>query len=214
MNKSASALNLYLVTDSAMCADKGLIDTVCAAIDGGVTMVQLRDKTASDAKLYDIACALKDAIDGRVPLVINDRVDIAKKAKLDGAHIGQGDLSVAQAREILGPDAWLGLSINNQQQLDQAHAQYLDLLDYFGMGPVFSTQTKKDHAGPIGIEGLQRLSQASQLPTVAIGGINLTNAKDVYHTGCDGIAVVSAICATQNPKQAAEALIACQQGAK
>lgn len=203
-----SAMSLYLVTDAAMTADYGLIQTVCDAIDGGVTMVQLRDKQASDDTLYQTACALKEAINGRVPLVINDRVRIAKKAKLDGAHIGQGDLSVDEARDILGKDAWLGLSINTESELKAAHEQHLSQLDYFGLGPVFATNTKPNHAGPIGLEGLAHLAQLSQLPTVAIGGINLTNAHNVYQTGCDGIAVVSAICAAIDPKQAAQQLIA------
>lgn len=207
-NKPADALSLYLVTDSALCADKGLIETVLAAIDGGVTLVQLRDKHASDEALYTTACELKEAIAGRVPLVINDKVQIAHKAKLDGAHIGQGDLSVEQARNILGHDAWLGLSINTLAQLQQTHHHHLDLLDYVGLGPVFATATKQDHAEPIGLEGLSTLSKASVLPTVAIGGINHANARQVYQTGCHGIAVVSAICAADDPKQAAELLIA------
>lgn len=209
-NKSADALALYLVTDSRLTAQRGLIETVMAAIDGGVTLVQLRDKHASDDSLYRQACALKEAINGRVPLVINDRVLIAKKAKLDGAHIGQGDLSVIEARQILGPEAWLGLSINNMAELNNAHNQDLAQLDYFGMGPVFATRTKPDHSAPIGVEGLKQLSQASQLPTVGIGGIQLNNAKDVYQTGCDGIAVVSAICAAADPKQASADLLACR----
>lgn len=210
LTKPASALNLYLVTDSVMCANRGLIETVSAAIEGGVTMVQLRDKHANDEDLYKLACELKEAINGRVPLVINDRVKIAKKAKLDGAHIGQGDLGVTEARDILGSDAWLGLSINNIDELEHAHINHLTELSYFGIGPVFATKTKPNHSTPLGIDGLKFLSQASQLPTVAIGGIHLNNAHDVYATGCDGIAVVSAICAAANPKQAATALLTCR----
>ena len=144
---------------------------------------------------------------------INDKVIIAKKANLDGAHIGQGDLSVSEARQILGPEAWLGLSINTLAQLEHAHNNHLSELDYFGLGPVFATSTKPDHASPIGIKGLNVLAQASHLPTVAIGGINLTNAPQVYDTSCDGIAVVSAICAAENPKLAAQLLLAEHKGA-
>ncbi|WP_296403226.1 thiamine phosphate synthase [Psychrobacter sp.] len=205
--KPASALQLYLVTDSALCAKNGLIETVLAAIDGGVSMVQLRDKHASDEVIYRTACELKEAINGCVPLVINDRVEIAKLAKLDGAHIGQGDLSVLQAREILGPEAWLGLSINTLSELEIAHANHLGMLDYFGLGPVFTTNTKPDHASPIGIQGLDNLAKFSKLPTVAIGGINQDNAEQVYQTSCNGIAVVSAICGSDNPKLAAQNLL-------
>lgn len=213
LEKEGSSLKLYLVTDSIMCQRLGLIETVCKAIEGGVSFVQLRDKQANDDQLYKIACELKEAIAGRVPLIINDRVTIAKKANLDGAHIGQGDLSVSEARQILGPEAWLGLSINTLTQLEHAHNNHLSELDYFGLGPVFATSTKPDHASPIGIEGLNVLAQASHLPTVAIGGINLTNAPQVYDTSCDGIAVVSAICAAENPKLAAQLLLAEHKGA-
>ncbi len=207
MDKSGSALKLYLVTDSVMCQQLGLIETVCAAIEGGVSFVQLRDKQADDKHLYQLACELKEAVAGRVPLVINDRVHIAKKANLDGAHIGQGDISVTEARQILGPDAWLGLSINTLSQLQQAHQHHLDQLDYFGLGPVFATNTKPNHARPLGISGLDNLAQASLLPSVAIGGIHLDNACQVYQTHCDGIAVVSAICGANDPKLAAQNLL-------
>ena len=209
-SKSSEALRLYLVTDSAMCTEYGLIDTVCAAIDGGVTMVQLRDKQANDDELYNTACALKEAIAGRVPLVINDRVAIAKKAQLDGVHLGQGDMSISKARAILGADVWLGLSINTLDELCIAHAQHLSHLDYVGIGPVFATATKANHADPIGIKGLGALVAQSQLPTVAIGGIGQDNAADVYTTGCDGIAVVSAICKAADPKAAAKTLLGAQ----
>lgn len=206
-DKNGSALKLYLVTDSLMCQKLGLVQTVCEAIEGGVSFVQLRDKKADDDELYQIACELKEAIAGRVPLVINDKVHIAKKAKLDGAHIGQGDLSVTEARQILGPDAWLGLSINTLSQLQHAHNNHLDQLNYFGLGPVFATHTKPDHASPLGLSGLDDLAKASLLPTVAIGGIQLDNARQVYQTHCDGIAVVSAICAADDPKLAAQNLL-------
>lgn len=206
-DKNGSALKLYLVTDSLMCQKLGLVQTVCEAIEGGVSFVQLRDKKADDDELYQIACELKEAIAGRVPLVINDKVHIAKKAKLDGAHIGQGDLSVTEARQILGPDAWLGLSINTLSQLQHAHNNHLNQLNYFGLGPVFATHTKPDHASPLGLSGLDDLAKASLLPTVAIGGIQLDNARQVYQTHCDGIAVVSAICAADDPKLAAQNLL-------
>ncbi len=206
LDKPSSALSLYLVTDAAMCSERGLIETVLAAIDGGVTMVQLRDKQANDDELYQTVCALKEAIARRVPLVLNDRIQIAKKAKVDGVHLGQDDMSITEARLLLGADVWLGLSINTMEELQSAHANYLTQLDYFGIGPVFATMTKRNHATPIGIEGLSKLVAASQLPTVAIGGIDQSNAAQIYGSGCDGIAVVSAICKAQDPKTAAKTL--------
>ncbi|WP_019672747.1 thiamine phosphate synthase [Psychrobacter lutiphocae] len=205
-NQLAASLSLYLVTDSKMCTQRGLNETVCAAINGGVSFVQLRDKYADDEQLYHMACSLKEAIAGRVPLVINDRVLIAKKAGVDGAHIGQTDGKVNEARAILGPDAILGLTINNLQQLQQAQTNYLQQLSYFGIGPVFATNTKKNHSQPLGVAGIQALVAASKLPTVAIGGIQLDNAHSVFRTGCSGIAVVSAICGAKDPASAATAL--------
>lgn len=202
--KTLKQLQLYLVTDESMCTEKGLIETVLEAIDGGVTLVQLRDKQASDKALYHKACALHEAIAGRVPLLLNDRVKIAKKAGLEGAHIGQSDGTVEQARVILGNDAWLGLSVTNPQQL---RALNPEKLDYIGIGPVFATKTKANHAPPIGIEGIRTLCTQSPLPTVAIGGVKSEQASALAQTGVNGICVVSAICATDNPKLAAQTLL-------
>lgn len=202
--KEPKQLQLYLVTDEAMYAEKGLIETVLDAIDGGVSMVQLRDKNASDRQLYHKACALHEAINGRVPLLLNDRVKIAKKANLEGAHIGQSDGTIEQARAILGADAWLGLSVTNIQQLQAVNP---NKLDYIGLGPVFATNTKKNHATPIGIEGVKALSEQSPVPNVAIGGVKSEHAGALAQTGVNGICVVSAICAADDPKYAAQALL-------
>ncbi len=201
--KSSKQLALYLVTDPIMCAQRGLVDTVLQAIEGGVTLVQLRDKYASDDELYHIACELKEAVDGRVPLLMNDHVQLAKKAGLDGAHIGQSDMSVTQARQILGDDAWLGLSVNT---LAEAMALDSAKIDYLGLGPVFATATKQNHAPPIGIQGVAQLAKCSHLPNVAIGGIKAEHAPALKQTGIVGICAVSAICAASQPKQAAQAL--------
>lgn len=204
LTKKPEQLALYLVTDESMCSEKGLIETVLDAIDGGVSMVQLRDKQASDDELYHKACALHEAIDGRVPLLLNDRVNIAKKAKLEGAHIGQSDGSVDEARAMLGNEAWLGLSVTNTSQLKNLDSKKLD---YIGIGPVFATQTKKNHAPPIGIDGVKTLFAQSPLPAVAIGGIKAEHAQGLAQTGITGICVVSAICAADNPKLAAQTLL-------
>lgn len=204
LSKKPEHLSLYLVTDEPMCSEKGLIQTVLDAIEGGVSMVQLRDKQATDDELYHKACALHEAIDGRVPLLLNDRVNIAKKANLEGAHIGQSDGSVDEARAMLGDDAWLGLSINNLQEL-QAISPHK--LDYLGLGPVFATQTKTNHASPIGIEGVRHLCAQSSQPCVAIGGIKAEHTQGLAQTGIAGICVVSAICAADNPKLAAQTLL-------
>ncbi|WP_136255802.1 thiamine phosphate synthase [Onishia niordana] len=196
-------LSLYLVTDTRLCAGTGIIDTVLAAVRGGVTMVQLRDKEASDTELIAQAQTLMKALRGSgVPLIINDRLEVALAAKADGLHIGQGDGDVSEARRKLGPDAILGLSVENRTQLRALNKQELD---YIGLGPVFATTSKQDHALPLGVEGLTELVTASPLPTVAIGGLKVEHAEAILATGADGLAVISAICGQVDPQAAARA---------
>lgn len=199
-------LSLYLVTDPGLCADRGLVDTVVAAVRGGVTLVQLRDKQASTAELIDQARRLKAALAGSgVPLIINDRLEVALAAGADGLHLGQDDGDVAAARAALGERAILGLSV-------QTHGQLARLdpgpLDYLGLGPVFATPTKHDHARPLGFDGLAALVAASPLPTVAIGGLTAAHAAAVRSAGADGLAVISAICGQPDPEAAARAFFA------
>jgi thiamine-phosphate diphosphorylase len=150
-----------------------------------------------------MALALKEALVGTaVPLVINDDVVAAVAADVDGAHIGQGDISVAQARALLGPDKILGLSCETSQAVQAADPA---LVDYLGLGPVFGTATKTDHAQPIGFDGLARLVALSPLPNVAIGGLKSIHVCDVRESGADGMAVVSAICGQADPAAAARA---------
>ena len=196
-------LSLYLVTDAALCAKTGLIDTVVAAVRGGVTMVQLRDKTASDAELIAQARQLMTALHGTgVPLIINDRLNVAIAAEADGLHIGQGDGDVSEARRQLRADAILGLSVENSTQLAALDPEGLD---YIGIGPVFATASKQDHAPPLGLEGLSELVASSPLPSVAIGGLNASHAEAIRQSGANGLAVISAICGQPDPQAAAAA---------
>ena len=196
-------LRLYLVTDPQLCAQIGVVETVRRAVAGGVTMVQLRDKHATTAQRTDLAVALKTALDGTgVPLVINDDVVAAVAADADGAHIGQGDISTAQARAMLGPDKILGLSCEMPQTVRDVDPL---LLDYLGLGPVFGTATKTDHAQPTGFDGLAQLVALSPLPNVAIGGLKADHLGGVLASGADGMAVVSAICGQADPQAAARA---------
>lgn len=196
-------LSLYLVTDPGLCETRGLVETVMAAVRGGVTLVQLRDKHASDAELVPVARRLKTALAGSgVPLVINDRLEVALASGADGLHIGQDDGEVADARAALGPDALLGLSVQTREQLARLDPSRLD---YLGLGPVFATPSKHDHAAPLGFAGLAELVAASPLPTVAIGGLKAEHARDVYRAGAKGLAVISAICGTPDPEAAARA---------
>ncbi|MBF08095.1 MAG: thiamine phosphate synthase [Cobetia sp.] len=199
-------LSLYLVTDPALCAERGLEATVMAAVRGGVSVVQLRDKHASDEEMIAQAIRLKALLDEyEVPLIINDRIEVALASGADGLHIGQSDGDPVEARRRLGEDALIGLSV---QTLEQLKAVDVERIDYLGLGPVYATPTKPDHAAPLGIEGLTQLVRSSPLPTVAIGGISLANAGEVMTSGTDGLAVVSALCSAEDPAAAAQQYLA------
>jgi thiamine-phosphate pyrophosphorylase len=203
MTALKTRLRLYLVTDAVLCTTPDLVTTVRLAVANGVTMVQLREKTATTAQRVQMALALKEALAGTgVPLVVNDDVAAAVAADVDGAHIGQGDMSIAQARALLGPDKILGLSCETSQAVQAADPA---LVDYLGLGPVFGTATKTDHAQPIGLDGLAQLVALSPLPNVAIGGMKATHIGDVHKSGADGMAVVSAICGQADPAAATRA---------
>lgn len=201
----ARQLSVYLVTDPALCAAYGLERTVIDAVQGGATLIQLRDKHASDSELIDIATRLKKALaSSGVPLVVNDRVAVAEASGADGVHLGQDDGDVADARRRLGDAAIIGLSVQNVEQL---HTLDTTPLDYLGLGPVFATATKSDHAAPLGFGGLNHLIAASPLPNVAIGGLKAEHAAQVRQTGSDGIAVISAICGQPDPQAATQELV-------
>ncbi|WP_163577297.1 thiamine phosphate synthase [Halomonas faecis] len=196
-------LSLYLVTDPRLCTERGLVETVVAAVRGGVTLVQLRDKHASDGVLIDQARRLKAALAGsKVPLIVNDRLAVAVESGADGLHIGQDDGDVAEARAALGEAAILGLSVQTHEQMARVDA---DRLDYLGLGPVFATPSKHDHAEPLGFAGLASLVAASPLPAVAIGGLKAEHATAVRDVGAQGAAVVSAICGQPDPEATARA---------
>jgi thiamine-phosphate pyrophosphorylase len=197
-------LALYLVTDPGLCAARGLLATVLAAVAGGAGVVQLRDKAADDAELTRLARALKAALAPvGVPLVVNDRVGVAVAAGADGLHIGQQDGDLHAARAAIGPEMLLGLSIENAAQasgIDPA------AVDYIGAGPVFDTGTKPDAAPALGLAGLAAVCRAAPVPAVAIGGIGPGNARAAVEAGAAGVAVVSAICAADDPRSAAARL--------
>ncbi len=197
-------LSLYLVTDPTLCGDRGVVDTVRRAVDGGVRIVQLRDKTASDAETAEQLLALSQAIDGRALLVVNDRLDAAiaaraRGARVDGVHLGQGDASVLRAREVLGPDALIGLTANSAAHLDAVLALPDGTVDYLGVGVIRPTSTKPDHPEPLGVEGFRDFVTRSPLPCVAIGGVGIDDTEALRDAGSAGLAVVSALCAADDP---------------
>jgi thiamine-phosphate pyrophosphorylase len=200
----SDCLRVYLVTDSALSKGRPLTDVVKAAVEGGVSCVQLREKTMSTRDFLDLALAIKQVLlPYRVPLVINDRIDVALACGAEGVHLGQSDLPVAHARQLLPARVFIGWSVENMDHVQQA-AQLP--VDYLGVSPVFATPTKTDTQAPWGLDGLRRVKHMTSLPLVAIGGINAGNALPVLQAGAEGLAVVSAICSADNPQQAAAQL--------
>ena len=201
--KHLDALRLHLVTDSALCGERGVLSVVEAAVRGGVSCVQLREKTLGTRAFVERARALKTRLGPLgVPLVINDRVDVALACGADGIHVGQCDMAPADVRRLL-PHALVGLSIETLEQLERAE---LEAVDYYGVSPVFPTSTKADAAAAVGLEGLMAMRARTRRPLVAIGGIAPANAQAVVAAGADGLAVVSALCAAADPAAVAREL--------
>ena len=197
-------LSLYLVTDRSLLRGKDLLWTVEQAVLGGVSIVQLREKDTSSKEFYQLALSLKKILDRyKIPLIINDRLDIALAVDASGVHLGQSDLPCSTARQLLGKDKIIGLSIENSAQCQELQASSID---YIGYSPVFATTTKDDTASPLGLQGVAQIATQVDLPGVAIGGIDAHNAGDVIKAGAKGIAVVSAIIASDDPQTAAREL--------
>jgi thiamine-phosphate pyrophosphorylase len=179
---------------------------VLAAVDGGAGTVQLREKDISTRAFVEHARMLREVLAARgVPLIINDRVDIALASGADGVHVGQDDMSYPDARRLLGPDAVIGLSVETMD--DVLRAEQFDV-DYLGVSPVFASTTKTDTRGVWGIDGLAEVRRRSRHQLVAIGGLHAGNAGDVVAAGADAVAVVSAVCAAPDPRAAAAELVA------
>jgi len=188
---------VYLVTDRGLLNNHSLEEVVSAAVKAGVCCVQLREKDISTRDFLDIAKRLKKLMTPYdVPLVINDRVDIAMAVDADGIHIGMSDMPYETARAMMKPDAIIGLSVETWDDVEEA--QKLDV-DYIGVSPVFATPTKTDTKTPWELEGLSKIKSFSKHPLVAIGGINLSNIESVLKAGADSVAVVSAICSADDP---------------
>lgn len=198
-------LRLYLVTDRPLSLGRDIDWIVEEAVKGGATMVQLREKDCSTREFIELAAKLKETLKPLgVPLLINDRIDVALAIDADGVHIGQSDMPYETARKLLGPEKIIGLSVENMDDIRVANG--LDV-DYVGISPVYSTHTKTDTAAPFGLDGLREAVKLSVHPTVAIGGMNMKTAKDVMACGTDGIAVVSAIVSADSPCEAARNLL-------
>ncbi len=197
-------LSLYLVTDSDMIGDRQLPVVVQSAVSGGVTCVQLREKNAATRKFISLAEQLLAVLhDTDVPLIINDRVDIALAVGAHGVHLGQCDMPYEIARKLLGNKAIIGVSVNTMNDVIKMNDADVN---YIAVGPVFPTSTKLDTSEEWGLEGLAQARRNTHHHILAIGGITKHNVCEVMRNGADGIAVVSAICNTESPHDAARDL--------
>ncbi|WP_407422595.1 thiamine phosphate synthase [Methanobrevibacter sp.] len=196
-------LSLYLVTDNSDDVEK-FLNTIEEAIKGGVTVVQIREKTADTLDFYRLSLKVKEITTKyKVPLIINDRVDIALAIDADGVHVGQSDMPCDVTRKLIGPNKILGVSAATIPEARKAEA---DGADYIGTGAVFPTATKDD-APKVTKEELAEIVKSINIPVVAIGGINLDNACELTDTGIAGLSVVSAIMSSDNPKKSSEELL-------
>ncbi len=196
--------SLYLVTDRGLARGRSTLEIVSAAVKAGATVVQLREKDCSTREFVEEALNIKGFLKTRdVPLIINDRLDVAQAVKADGVHLGQSDMPLTIAREILGDSMIIGISAESLQEAIEAEKGGAD---YLGVSPIYATPTKTDTALPLGLKGLRAIRKAVKLPLVGIGGLNRNNAADVIRSGADGVAVVSAIVAAADPETAASEL--------
>lgn len=204
MSRMAPDWRLYLVTDRAMCGMRPVEEVVAAAIRGGVSLVQVREKQLSTRDFIAVARRIRAVTRAAgVPMLINDRVDVALAVGADGVHVGQSDMPPADARRLMGPDALVGLSVETLQDLAASEAEDVD---YLGVSPIYCTPTKAELTRAWGLDGLRAVRAMTKRPLVAIGGIHACNASEIIGAGADGVAVVSAICGATDPEKAAREL--------
>ena len=204
--------SLYLVTDRELAGDRPILEIVKAAVQGGVTCVQLREKDCSTLDFIDQALAIKNFLKARgVTLIINDRVDVALAIEADGVHLGQTDMPLNIAQKIIGDSMIIGISA---ESLEDAVEAEKGGADYLGVSPIYATPTKTDTAPPLGLDGLRTIRAAVRLPLVGIGGLNRDNSAAVIENGGDGVAVVSAIVAADDPAAAADEIKQIIDGAR
>lgn len=197
--------SLYLVTDRILVGPKDFLLSIRKSLEGGVTLLQLREKEANSREFYEIGVKVKElAAEFRVPLIINDRVDLALALDADGVHVGQQDLPLEIVRNMIGPHKILGYSVANLEEALQGERMGAD---YLGAGPVFPTGSKKDASAAIGLTTLKEIKAGISLPVVGIGGIGAANLREVKEAGIDGVSVISAILSQEDPYAAAKGLI-------
>jgi len=202
---SPARWRLYVITDERVSRGRSHLQVAEAAILGGADVLQLRDKESSSGRLFQVAMQLRKLTrEAKVPLIVNDRLDIALAADADGVHVGQADLPASVARGIMGPGMILGVSA---ETVAEAMAAQEDGADYLGVGPVFEARGTKPDAGlPLGLDLIAEIRRRCRLPIVAIGGINAENARKVREAGADAAAVISAVASADDIARAARRL--------
>ena len=196
---------VYLVTDRAFSRGRSTLEIVRAASKGGVSAVQLREKDLDTRAFYEEGLKIRDILrSSRVPLIINDRIDLALALDAEGVHLGQEDMPIKVARKILGPDRIIGISVNTPGQID---SERVSMANYLAISPVFFTSTKSDITEPWGLEGVRKARAMTDLPLVAIGSIKKENTAEVVAAGADCVAVVTAIVSADDPEQATRELL-------
>jgi thiamine-phosphate pyrophosphorylase len=197
-------LLLYLCTDRVLSMGRPILQAVEDALEGGVTMVQLREKDASAREFYEIALKVRALTKSRrIPLVINDRLDIALATGADGLHIGQSDLPLPDARRLAGKALFIGVSVSSPEEAARAEAEGAD---YLGAGAVYPTGSKADAGDAIGLERFRLICSAVKIPVVGIGGVNAENAEALMRAGAAGISVISALLSQSDIREAARCL--------
>jgi thiamine-phosphate pyrophosphorylase len=197
--------DVYLVTDRSLSRGRTTLEIVEAAVRGGVSVVQLREKDLETRDFYREGLAIRDCLKAAgVPLIINDRIDVALALDADGVHLGRSDMPADVARRLLGPDKIIGLSVNEPGHMVE---DAVSLVSYLAISPVFFTATKTDITTPWGLEGLRKARTITDLPLVAIGSIRRDNTREVIQAGADSVAVVSAIVGVEDPEQATRVLV-------
>jgi len=196
--------SVYVITDRRVAGERDILDVVRAAIRGGATVIQLREKEATTREMIRLGEALHEITrQAGIPLIVNDRVDVALAIDAEGVHVGQDDMPAAVARRLIGPDKILGVSAETVAQALEAQR---DGADYLGVGDVYGTPTKPNAGPPIGVEGLAEIARAVSIPVVGIGGITPENAAAVIDAGAVGVAVISAVVGAADPEAAARRL--------
>lgn len=195
-------LDVYVITDPVV-SKLSHVQQARLAIAGGADVIQLRDKEASGADLVSAGMAIRGVVPESKLFIVNDRVDVAYAVGADGVHLGQEDIPVKYAREMLGADAIIGVSASSVEEA--IHAER-DGADYVGLGSIYPTTSKEDAGEAIGLEAISRVKQEVGIPVVAIGGINIQNAPDVVRAGADGVAVISAVVGAKDPESATRQL--------